>query len=91
MTTLHMETDVARSTQQALSTKQQSISSDLSTITGSVSNLRSNWQGNSASQFFQEYEQWNSAMGKMLEELLKMSTRLQAEVDQWEQTASRLG
>ena len=90
MAILHMETDQAKATQQALSAREQEIAGSVSQILGSVNSLRSNWQGNSASQFFQEYDQWNSAMGKLLEELSQMASQLQIEIAEWEQTASKL-
>ncbi len=89
MATLHLETDVAKDTQQTLASRQQTVASEIGAMLNAVSNLRSNWQGNSANQFFQEFEQWNSAMQKMLEELSKISTNLGAEIAEWERTASR--
>lgn len=89
MPILHMETEVARDTQKTLTTKHQEILGNLQQSSASVNELRSNWLGNSASQFFQEYDQWNDAMNKMLEEYSKMSSRLLAEIAEWEQTASR--
>jgi WXG100 family type VII secretion target len=90
MTILHMETDQARATQQTLSARQQEIAGSVSQILGSVNSLRTKWQGNSASQFFQEYDQWNSAMGKLMEELRQMGSQLQTEIAEWEQTAAKL-
>ncbi len=89
MATLHMETDVARETEQSLASRHEVVVSEVGGMLSAVSNLRSNWQGNSASQFFQEFEQWHSAMGKMLEELSRMDSRLGQEISQWEQTAAR--
>ncbi len=90
MAILHMETDQAKSTHQTLSSQQHEIAGNVGQILGSVNSLRPNWLGNSASQFFQQYDQWNAAMGKMLEELSLMTSQLQAEIADWEQTAAKL-
>jgi WXG100 family type VII secretion target len=89
MAVLHMETDVAKDTQKILVSRHQTVVSEVGAMLSAVNNLRSNWQGNSANQFIQEYEQWNSAMQKMLEELSKISTNLQTEIAEWERTASK--
>jgi len=83
-----METEIAHNTQKTISNKQQEILSNLQQATSAINELRSNWQGSSASQFFQEYDLWNDAMNKMLEEFSKMGSRLLNEIVEWEQTAS---
>lgn len=88
MATMHMDTDIAHETQSTLISKHQEMLASLQQSTSSVSNLSSHWQGNSASQFIQEYTQWSSAMNQMLEEFSKMGTRLLAEISEWEQTAA---
>lgn len=90
MAILHMETQIARDTQKTITNMQQEIQANHQSISNAVANLQPNWMGNSASQFFQEYEQWNSAMSKMIEELANMGTRLQTEISEWEQAAARL-
>lgn len=89
MATLHLETDVAKETQQTISRKYQAISSEVGAIADSVNNLRSNWQGNSANQFFQQFDQWKNITEKLLEELSQMSASLQSEINEWEITASK--
>ena len=90
MAVLHMETEVARDTQKTITAKHQEITASLQQSSASINDLRSNWMGNSASQFFQEYDQWNDAMNRMLEEYAKMGSRLLSEIAEWEQTAARL-
>lgn len=89
MAVLHMETEVARDTQKTIVAKQQEITASLQQSSASVNELRSNWLGSSASQFFQEYDQWNNAMNRMLEEYARMGTQLQSEIAEWEQTAAQ--
>ena len=46
--------------------------------------------GNSATEFFNLYEQWKSNMNTTLENLNNMAAKLQAEINEWEQMASKL-
>ncbi|MEA4907329.1 MAG: WXG100 family type VII secretion target [Chloroflexi bacterium] len=87
MAILHMETETAHSAQSAIVAAQQDFNSRLQTMKASVEELRPNWSGNSATQFFQEFDQWTSAMSSFLDELNKMGANLQSEINEWEETA----
>jgi WXG100 family type VII secretion target len=90
MTTLHMEIETARSTQSSMNNTYQQLNSLLQSMTSSVGNLQPAWMGNSAMEFFGLYDQWKSGMNTTLENLNTMSTKLQAEINEWEQMANRL-
>lgn len=90
MTTLHMEVETARSTQNTMANTYQQLSSLVQSMTSAVNGLQSAWMGNSATEFFQLYEQWRSSMNTVLENLNTMTTKLQAEINEWEQVASKL-
>ena len=88
MSVLHMETSVARTTQSTMTATGQHFIENLQTMNNAMESLRANWQGNSASQFLQEYDQLRTALATMFESVNSMSVRLNAEIDQWEQTAA---
>ena len=90
MPTLHMDVETARSAQSNMTNTQQQLSSLLQSMTSQVNGLQPAWQGNSATEFFGLYDQWRSNMNTALENLNNMSTRLQAEITEWEQVASKL-
>ena len=90
MTTLHMEVEVARSTQNTMNNTHGQLMSLLQSMNSSVNGLQGSWQGNSATEFFGEYEQYRSAMNQMLEALSVLNTRLGNEISEWEAMSSKL-
>jgi len=92
MTTLHMEVEIARSVQQTMEQSSQEMSASLQKIQSAVGNLRGGaWQGNSATEFFAQYDELSSRLKTMCDELMSLSTRLRNEISEWEMAASRLG
>jgi WXG100 family type VII secretion target len=59
-------------------------------MNSSINGLQPAWMGNSATEFFGEYEQWRSTMNQMLEALNILNTRLGNEITEWESMASKL-
>jgi WXG100 family type VII secretion target len=90
MTTLHMEVESARNTHSSMSNTYQQLQSLLQSMTSAVNGLQPAWLGNSATEFFGLYDQWKSNMNTTLENLNTMNTKLQAEINEWEQMASKL-
>ena len=90
MATLHMEVEPARSTQNSVNNTQSQLLSLVQTLNSSVNGLQPAWMGNSATEFFGEYEQWRSTMTQMLESLSVLGTRLGTEINEWETMASKL-
>lgn len=88
MAILHMETEIAHDAQAKLMRTQQELLSQVTNMDSVMANFQPTWIGNSASQFFQEYNQWSNAMNAFLEELKKMGTNLDREIAEWENTAS---
>jgi WXG100 family type VII secretion target len=86
-----MEVETAQSTQSSMNNTYQQLNSLLTSMSNSVNGLQPAWMGNSATEFFGLYEQWRSGMTQSLEQLNQMTTRLQAEIAEWEQMASKLG
>jgi WXG100 family type VII secretion target len=90
MTTLHMEVETARNAQTNMANTFQQLTSLLQSMTSTVNGLQPAWMGNSATEFFNLYDQWKSNMNSTLENLNQMSTRLQSEINEWEQMANKL-
>lgn len=90
MTTLHMEVETARNAQSTMANTYQQLTSLIQSMTSTVNSLQSAWMGNSATEFFGVYDQWRSNMNTTLENLNQMASKLQAEINEWEQVASRL-
>ena len=90
MATLHMEVETARSTQNNMNNTHAQLTSMLQSMNSSVNGLQPAWMGNSATEFFGEYEQWRSTMNQMLEALNILNTRLGNEITEWESMASKL-
>ncbi len=90
MTTLHMEVESARGTQNTITNTESQLSSLLQSMTSNVNGLQPAWLGNSATEFFNDYEQWRSQMNNLLESLSTMGVRLGNEISQWEAAAAKL-
>jgi len=90
MATLHMEVETARSTQTTIGNTHAQLGSLVQTMNSSINGLQPAWLGNSATEFFGEYEQWRSAVNQLLEALSVMQTRLGSEITEWETMASKL-
>lgn len=90
MATLHMETDIARSTQSNITNSHGQLTGMLQSMTGAVNNLQPSWLGNSATEFYSTYDQWRSQMTNLLEQLSTLNSRLQAEIAEWEAMSSKL-
>jgi WXG100 family type VII secretion target len=90
MATLHMEVETARSTQNTINNSHAQLTSLVQSMNSSVNGLQAAWQGNSATEFFGEYEQYRSAMNQMMEALNVLNTRLGNEITEWEAMSSKL-
>ena len=91
MPTLHMDVEIARQTQQTMSQSYQEMMASLQKIQSVVNNLRGGaWQGNSATEFFSQYDQLYSHLKNLHDELQMLTTRLQNEISEWEAAAARL-
>jgi len=92
MTTLHMDTEVARQTATALRGLEESLRGEVSQMKGRVNNLvSSHWQGNSATQFDGEFQDWMGKANLEFGELIELAQRLDDEISNWETAAQSLG
>ncbi|RPJ27122.1 MAG: WXG100 family type VII secretion target [Chloroflexi bacterium] len=90
MTTLHMEVETARNTQNTMNNTSQQLTSMVQGMTSSVNGLQPAWMGNSATEFFGVYDQWRGQMTQLLDQLNQMNQKLSTEINEWEQMASKL-
>ena len=90
MATLHMEVETARSTYNSMNNTYQQLTSLMQSMTSSVNGLQPAWMGNSATEFFGLYDQWLGSTTQLLDQLNQMQARLQSEINEWEQMASKL-
>lgn len=91
MPTLHMEVDIARSTQQTMAHNIDEMRMALQNMQSAINNLRAGaWQGNSATEFFNQYDPLQTKLDNTLQELHMLSTRLQKEISEWEAAAANL-
>lgn len=90
MATLHMETDVARNTQSTMTNTHQQLTSMVQTMKSTVDSLQPAWMGNSATEFYGTFDQWRSQMTNLLDQLQNLSSRLQAEINEWEAMSNKL-
>lgn len=90
MAELRFNTDEGRTTRQAMVTAHQDISQNMSTLRASIGGLvGSEWIAPGANQFNDEFTQWATQIDPLLSELEALSTRLESEIQQWEETAAR--
>lgn len=83
MAILYMETEVADRTYAKVGSIEQEFASKLQELSGQMDELRGNWQGNSASEFFQQYDQWRKSLDSMLSALAEMGSSLGREIEEW--------
>lgn len=92
MTTLKMNVPEAQSTAAAIANCASQVQSQLATLRGRVNSMvGSEWQGNSAMQFQSEFQSWDQQLTTLLSQLTDLQQRLNLEIAQWEEAASRLG
>jgi WXG100 family type VII secretion target len=90
MTTLHMEVPVARQTASAMSKAHADLSTSMQTMNTQVNSLQPDWLGNSATEFYGEYDRFRNTMNQMLEALNLLQQSLSKEITEWENMASKL-
>ncbi len=90
MATLHFNTDFGRETAAALATANSNIESELTSLKSRVSSLvGTEWQGQSALQFQDEFTTWANQLQSFAETLITLQERLNTEIQNWEAIASQ--
>ena len=92
MATLHMDVEQVQAAQQKMVSEREALLNELGTLTNQINSIiGSAWQGNSATEFQQAYEQLRSQLNQQLTTLGELATALQTEITQWHEVASRMG
>lgn len=90
MATLHFDTDAGRQTSNLIATTCSNLQSELNNLGQRVNGMvGSEWMGNSAVEFQSEYQTWGQQLQNLVEQLQTLRQRLDAEIAEWETTASR--
>ena len=91
MPIMHLNVDTVGAVQERMATDQTRIADLISSLTAAVQGLENGaWVGNSASQFFLEYEMENAKWKHQLEVLRILAERMKQEIEEWKEVASRM-
>jgi len=85
-----MEVETARNTCSTMNNSVKVLLDLIITINSSAAELQGAWIGNSATEYFGEVQQWTSRANQLVEQLAQLTSRLDSEVNEWEQMASKL-
>jgi uncharacterized protein YukE len=92
MQKMHMNVENVSAVKDLMVKDREKIDEMIKTLTTAIQGLEEGaWVGNSASQFFQDYEKLNMAMKRQLEIMRIFGERFEAEINEWKEAAARLG
>lgn len=91
MSTLEMNTDVARAAVRKLEEAAASLSQALRTTDTSRHSLEGSWSGESYDQFSQEYADWHRNVNNMLEQVQALANQLREIIRRKEQADQQFG
>ena len=90
--TLHLETDVARSTATTMKNNAGEIETLIKQLQTQINDfVGTNWQGNAAVQFQTEFDTWFQKITTEAGELTTLAGKLETEIQNWEAAAAALG
>ena len=91
MATIHMEVESCRTTASAIGNTKSALEEQVNTLANTVnSTVGSAWIAPSATEFQNAYQEWANTMKQLMEQLASLQQRLNAEIAEFEQTASKL-
>jgi uncharacterized protein YukE len=92
MTTLHMEVETVQAAQTSLENGWSAMDTAWSDIKTKVGSVEGNaWQGNSATEFFNIFNDMKTAYNTNLETLKGLADRLKGEITEWQNVAAKFG
>lgn len=92
MATLLMDVETVQATQSKMQQEKEAMLGELTSLTSQINQtVGTAWQGNSATEFQQQYETLRSQITQQLETLEQLAQALQNEITQWQETAARMG
>jgi len=92
MATLLMDVDTVQAAQAKMLQNKETMLSELTALTSQINQtVGTAWQGNSATEFQQQYDALRNQITQQLDALEQLAQALQSEITQWNETASRMG
>ncbi len=92
MATLLMDVDTVQAAQAKMLQNKETMLSELTALTSQINQtVGTAWQGNSATEFQQQYDALRNQITQQLDALEQLAQALQNEITQWNETASRMG
>jgi WXG100 family type VII secretion target len=91
MATLHMDVDSCRNVSSTMGSAKDQLGQQVSALDSAINGMvGSSWIAPSATEFQSTYQEWASSMKQIMEQLATLQQRLNAEVADFEQAASKL-
>jgi uncharacterized protein YukE len=92
MRMMHLNVETVNDVQELMNGSYTRIYDLITALTGAVQGLENGaWVGNSATQFFNDYETENAKWKYQLEEMRILTDRMKMEIEEWKEVASRMG
>jgi len=92
MALLHMDVETVEGTHAKMRSSKEYILGELTTLNNQINQtIGTNWIGNSANEFQQNYDQFRSALTQHLDALEQLTQALQSEIQQWQEMSARMG
>jgi uncharacterized protein YukE len=87
-----MDVDTVQAAQAKMLQNKETMLSELTALTSQINQtVGTAWQGNSATEFQQQYDALRNQITQQLDALEQLAQALQNEITQWNETASRMG
>jgi WXG100 family type VII secretion target len=91
MATIHMEVESCRTTATAIGNAKTAMEDQMTNLGSTVSNtVGSAWIAPSATEFQNTYQEWTNSMKQLMEQLATLQQRLNTEIADFEEAASKL-
>jgi len=90
MSTLHIETELARSVSANMASAVDLLQQTLLNLNNDISRLANVWMGNSADEFQNSFLKWSHQVKQIIDELESLKNQLEIEIAEWETAASKL-
>ena len=92
MPKMHLNVETVRDAQDQMARDQTQIAEMVATLTEAVHGLEAGaWVGNSASQFFSEYEAMDTAWRRQMEIMRVLAERFKQEIEEWQHVSEKFG
>jgi len=92
MALLHMDVEAVEGTHAKMRSSKENILGELTTLNNQINQtIGTNWIGNSANEFQQNYDQFRSTLTQQLDALEQLTQALQSEIQQWQEMSARMG